>query len=128
MNISWWFKWMVPLSSFLSRHVDFLDVLKNYQARPSSFGHVYRKQTFFKLDENQKVLHDNNLFIIQWKLISLKLKNDFSIKNICTVRPWDARFLGNGKIRVAQNSCNLSYLIRQLQEHEKIVQLKVFTT
>ena len=37
-------------------------------------------------------------------------------------------FLGNGKTRVAQNSCNLSYLIRQSQEHQKNVQLKVFTT
>ena len=36
-----------------------------------------------------------------------------------TVRPWDARFLGNGKSRVAQNSCNLSYLIRQRQDHPK---------
>ena len=27
-----------------------------------------------------------------------------------TVRPWDARFGGYGKTRVAQNSCNLSYL------------------
>ena len=30
-----------------------------------------------------------------------------------TLRPWNARFLGNGKTRVAQNLCNLSYLIRQ---------------
>ena len=44
------------------------------------------------------------------------------------VRPWDARFLGNQKTRVAQNSCNLSYLIRQRQGHQKTVQLKVFTT
>ena len=29
-----------------------------------------------------------------------------------TVRPWDALFLGPEKMRVAQNSCNLSYLIR----------------
>ena len=45
-----------------------------------------------------------------------------------TVRPWDARFWGNGKTRVAQNSCNLTYLIKQRQEHQKTVQLKVFTT
>ena len=37
-------------------------------------------------------------------------------------------FLGNGKTRVAQNSCNLSYLIRQRQDHQKTVLLKVFTT
>jgi hypothetical protein len=36
-----------------------------------------------------------------------------------TVRPWDARFLGNGKTRVAQKLCKLSYLIRQRQEHQK---------
>jgi hypothetical protein len=45
-----------------------------------------------------------------------------------TVRPWDARFLWNGKTRVAQNSCNLSYLIRQRQENQKNMQLKVFIT
>ena len=28
-------------------------------------------------------------------------------------------FLGNGKTRVAQNSCNMSYLIRQMQDHQK---------
>ena len=43
------------------------------------------------------------------------------------LRPWDARFWGNGKSRVAQNSCNLRYLIRRRQEHHKAVQLKVFT-
>ena len=32
---------------------------------------------------------------------------------------WDARFLVNGKIGVAQNSCNLIYLIRQTQDHQK---------
>ena len=42
----------------------------------------------------------------------------YSSKYVCrlikdTVRPWDARFLGNGKTRVAQNLCNLSYLIRK---------------
>ena len=36
--------------------------------------------------------------------------------------------MGNGKTCVAQNSCNLSYLIRQRQEHQKTLQLKVFTT
>ena len=36
-----------------------------------------------------------------------------------TVRPWDARFLGYGKTHVAQNLCNLSYLIRQSQKHQK---------
>ena len=41
-----------------------------------------------------------------------------------TVRPWDARFLGNGKTCVARNSCNLSYLIRQRQDHQKTVQLQ----
>ena len=45
-----------------------------------------------------------------------------------TVTPWDARFWGNEKTRVAQNSCNLSCLIRQRQDHEKTVQLMVFTT
>ena len=45
-----------------------------------------------------------------------------------TVRPWDARFLGTGKTCVAQNLCNLSYLIRQRQEIQKTVQHKVFTT
>ena len=29
------------------------------------------------------------------------------------VRPWDARFLGNGKTRVAQNSCNLIELLNK---------------
>ena len=33
-----------------------------------------------------------------------------------------------GKDRVTQNSCNLSYLIRQRQDNQKTVQLKVFTT
>ena len=33
--------------------------------------------------------------------------------------------MGNGKIRVSQNSCNLSYLVRQRQDHQKTVQLKV---
>ena len=50
-------------------------------------------------------------------------------KNCITVRPSDARFLGNGNTGVAQNSCNLSYLIGQRQKHKKkTVQLKVFTT
>ena len=34
----------------------------------------------------------------------------------------------NEKTRVTQNLCNLSYLIRQRQDHQKTVQLKVFTT
>ena len=50
------------------------------------------------------------------------------IIQVCTVRHWDEFFGGNGKTRVAQNSCNLSYLIRQRQEHQKNMQLKVFTT
>ena len=41
-------------------------------------------------------------------------------------RPWDARSLGNGKTCVAQNVCNLSYLIRQRQDHQKNVQLFIF--
>ena len=45
-----------------------------------------------------------------------------------TVSPWDAHFWGNGKTLVAQNLCNLSYLIRQRQEHQITVQLKVFST
>ena len=45
-----------------------------------------------------------------------------------TVRPWDARFLGQGKIGVAQNSCNFCYLIDGGQDHQKNVQLKVFNT
>ena len=38
-----------------------------------------------------------------------------------TVGPWDARFLGNGKTCEAQNSCNLSHLIKQRQKHQKTV-------
>ena len=33
-------------------------------------------------------------------------------------------FWGNGKTHVAQNSCNLSYLIRQRQEHKKLCSLR----
>ena len=36
-------------------------------------------------------------------------------------------FFGNRKTCVAQNLRNMSYLIREEQEHQKIVQLKVFT-
>ena len=46
---------------------------------------------------------------------------------LITVRPWDARFLGNGKTCVAQNLCNLSYLIRGRKNYQKIEQVKVFT-
>ena len=44
------------------------------------------------------------------------------------VRPWDARFFGPEKIRVAQILCNSSYLIAGEQDHQKIVQLKVYPT
>ena len=49
-------------------------------------------------------------------------------KNLYTVRPWDARFLGSEKICVAQNSCNLSYFIGWWQNPQKTSQLKVFNT
>ena len=45
-----------------------------------------------------------------------------------SVRPWDACFWGNGEICVTQSSCNLSYLIRQRQDHQKTILLKVFIT
>ena len=44
-----------------------------------------------------------------------------------TVRPWDARFLGEKKTCAAQNSCNFCYLIRWKQNDLKTVLLKVFT-
>ena len=45
---------------------------------------------------------------------NISRKNSFA----STVKPWDAHCLGNRKTRVVQNSCNLSYLIRQ--EHQKL--------
>ena len=37
-------------------------------------------------------------------------------------------FWGNGKTCVAQSSCKLSDLIKQRQDHQKTMQLKVITT
>ena len=48
---------------------------------------------------------------------------------ICsTVRPWDARFWGNGETCVAQNLCNLNYFNKAKVKHQTTEQFKVFTS
>ena len=95
--------------------------------------------------KNAMIMHKHSKVIVS--LNRFTLLKTFQIENIlinfqmvtCTVRSWDARFLGPRKIRVAQNLCNICYLIRSGQDHQnktcssrfslhKSVYLKMFWT
>ena len=56
------------------------------------------------------------------EVLCLNLNSNFLFVS-SAVRSWDAHIWGNGKTVVAKNSCNLSYLIKQRQDHQKTVQL-----
>ena len=67
-------------------------------------------------------------FYDSWVVI-LDIIKQLTYVQLCdTVRPWDARFLGNEKNSCSSNSCNLSCLIGLGQDHQKNMQLKVLAT
>ena len=107
-------------------------------SRNSWWGHskgIRKPQHFTRISTKvpfHKILSGNNLYycsfnVVETSTLKLQKVSQFSMVGHrqwydyfeSTVRPWDARFGGNGKTHVSQNSCNLSYLIRQRQDHQK---------
>ena len=54
-----------------------------------------------------------------FEILFFKPKWNGSFNSENTVRPWDVGFSKKGKTCVAQNSFNLSFLIRNRQDHQK---------
>ena len=73
---------------------------------------------FCGLLTNHKLTLQCNHLKRKGKCFRIKIINSKALR--CT-------FLGNRKTCLAQNLCNLSYLISQRQEHQRTMQLKVFT-
>ena len=81
------------------------------------FFHVKKHRQRFVI-----LSHNSSECNLSWFFDIIKPRRKENLPSqLITVRPWDAHFLGNGKTCVAQISCNLSYLIRQRQDHQKIV-------
>ena len=67
----------------------------------------------------QQIMWPKSFRNCKWILKTKSMIANNNFKKLQYVRPWDTCFLENGKTRVAQNLCNLTYLIRQRQKQKK---------